>query len=49
MPTRITRCDSKHQEAQVAESEGILVGVFTVSTAGYTARKLVFRILCGSI
>ncbi len=49
MPIRIIRCDNKHQEAQVADSEGITVPIVAVSMASYADPKLVLRILCGSI
>ncbi len=49
MRIRIRRRDNRHREAQVADSEGIIVVVFAVSPVGYTGRNLVFRILSGSI
>ncbi len=49
MPILMIRSDNRHQEAQVANSEGIIVVEFAVSTAGHTARKLVFPILFGLI
>jgi len=49
MPIRIRRCDNKYQEAQVAEFDNTIAVVFALSTAGYTGRKPVIRILCGSI
>ncbi len=49
MPVRITRCDNRHQEAEVAESEGIIGVVFAVWTAGYMGQKQVIRMLCGPI
>ncbi len=49
MLIRKIRCDNRNQEAQVADSEGIVAVVFAVSTAGYAGRKPVFRIICGSI
>jgi len=49
MPIRIRRCDNKYQEAQVAEFDKTIAVVFALSTAGYTDRKPVIRILCGSI
>lgn len=49
MPIRITRCDNRRQEAQVAESEGFIGVVFAVLTAGYIGQKQVICILRGSI
>ncbi len=49
IPIPIMRRDERDQEVQAADSEGIIVVVIAVSTAGYTGRELVLRILCGSI
>ncbi len=49
MPIHKISCDNRHQEAQVTNSEGFTVPIFTVSTASYADPKLVLRILCGSI
>jgi len=49
MPIRIRRCDNKYQEIQVADFDNTIAVKFAVSTAGYTGRKPVIRILCGSI
>ena len=49
MPIRIRCCGKEYQEAQVPDSHGLIVVLFAVSAAAYTGRKLVFRVLCGSI
>jgi hypothetical protein len=45
----IRRYDKKQQGTYAVGIEGIIVVVFTVSTACYKDRKLMFRILCGTI
>jgi hypothetical protein len=49
MRIRIRRCDNEVQEAQVADSQVVIVAACAVLTADYMDRKPVFRILCGSI
>ena len=49
MPIRLRRCDNKYQETQIVEFYNTIAVVFAVSTAGYTDRKSVIRILYGSI
>jgi len=49
MPIRIRSQDNKRHEAQIADIERIIAVMFTESTACYTGRKTMFRVLCGSI
>lgn len=49
MLIRIRRHNNKCKEAQVTVSAVIIPIVFIISKACYMDKKLVFRILCGSI
>jgi hypothetical protein len=49
MPIRLRHRDNEHQDAQLSGSEGILVVVLAIETAGYMGWKAVFGILGGSI
>ena len=44
MPIHLRRHDKKQQGAQASDVEGIIAGVFAISTACYTDRKPMFRV-----